>query len=327
MDLGQVLFEDTEIHDGVPPTSVNIISYEVLAETGEDRLIFDLVDSPPSHANALRRTLLVDIPSIAIDYVSIDKNTGVMPDEVLAHRLGLIPLNIDAAAFGYPQEEIAPETLDDPSTTLLFGLHVIGGEGPEPNLVMVDASFESRLPPSFTGASGVVWSSHLVWLPFEGQNELEGIRPLHPNIEITRLNPGQRIEVYCRAIKGTALTHAKFSMVGSAFYRLLPAIVVDPKLTAEKKELLKSVCHCDVFEIEESGELLMNPRNCTTCRECVRHRRLIPHVRLGKVPNHYEFTVESIGVKPAPQLVKEALQILRERAGQMSQAVADAISG
>jgi DNA-directed RNA polymerase I and III subunit RPAC1 len=196
MELGPLAFQDTEIHDPVPPTTVSVISYEVLSPTGEDRLVFDLVDSPTSYANALRRTLLVDLPSMAIDFVSIDKNTGVMPDEVLAHRLGLIPLAVDANTFNYVEAEITPDTPDDPLSTLVFGLHVVGGDGPSPDLTGVDSTWESELPPYYTGPSGVVWSSYLVWMRLNGQGHLDPIRPLHDNIEITRLNPGERIEVY-----------------------------------------------------------------------------------------------------------------------------------
>lgn len=46
-------------------------------------------------ANALRRTMMADIPTLAIETVWIEKNTSVLPDEFLAHRLGCIPLDSD----------------------------------------------------------------------------------------------------------------------------------------------------------------------------------------------------------------------------------------
>ena len=57
-----------------------------------DILVFRLTDITISLANALRRIMLSDIPNIAIDDVIIHKNTTVMCDEIIAHRLGLIPL-------------------------------------------------------------------------------------------------------------------------------------------------------------------------------------------------------------------------------------------
>lgn len=43
-------------------------------------------------ANALRRVLLEDVRAVAIDSVEIFENDTVFPDELIAHRLGLIPL-------------------------------------------------------------------------------------------------------------------------------------------------------------------------------------------------------------------------------------------
>lgn len=58
----------------------------------EDQILFQISDTDASFANALRRVIISDIPTMAIDLVEFDDNTSVLSDEFLAHRLGLIPL-------------------------------------------------------------------------------------------------------------------------------------------------------------------------------------------------------------------------------------------
>ena len=53
---------------------------------------FSLIGLDASIANAFRRILLAEIPTLAIETVYITNNTSVVQDEVLASRLGLIPL-------------------------------------------------------------------------------------------------------------------------------------------------------------------------------------------------------------------------------------------
>ena len=47
-----------------------------------------------SLANALRRSVL-EVPVLAVDEVEIFKNDSALYDEVLAHRIGLIPLKTE----------------------------------------------------------------------------------------------------------------------------------------------------------------------------------------------------------------------------------------
>ena len=47
---------------------------------------------PLSFSNALRRIMISEVPTYAIEYVYIYENTSSMYDELLAHRLGLIPI-------------------------------------------------------------------------------------------------------------------------------------------------------------------------------------------------------------------------------------------
>lgn len=52
-------------------------------------------------ANALRRIMIAEVPTMAIEKVFVTNNTSVIPDEVLVHRMGLIPIQVDASLFEY----------------------------------------------------------------------------------------------------------------------------------------------------------------------------------------------------------------------------------
>lgn len=47
--------------------------------------------------------MIAEIPTIAIEKVTMWQNTSIIPDENLAHRIGLIPLNIDPRKLEYHQ--------------------------------------------------------------------------------------------------------------------------------------------------------------------------------------------------------------------------------
>lgn len=61
-------------------------------ESTPEYIKFMLSETTVSYANALRRILISEVPTVAIDLVEIERNNTVLPDEVLAHRLGLIPI-------------------------------------------------------------------------------------------------------------------------------------------------------------------------------------------------------------------------------------------
>lgn len=65
---------------------------------------FDIIGVDPSIPNALRRILISEVPTMAFDKVFLFNNTSIIQDEVLAHRLGLIPLKADPRMFEFRQD-------------------------------------------------------------------------------------------------------------------------------------------------------------------------------------------------------------------------------
>ncbi|OAA67171.1 RNA polymerase 2 subunit 3 [Niveomyces insectorum RCEF 264] len=64
-----------------------------ISQADVERVKFELTNVDLSFANAVRRIVLAEVPTIAIDIVEVEENTSVLADEFIAHRLGLVPLN------------------------------------------------------------------------------------------------------------------------------------------------------------------------------------------------------------------------------------------
>ena len=80
----------------------------------------DVIGVDASIANAIRRTLIADVPTICIENVYVWNNTSVIHDEVLAHRLGLVPLNVNPNIFELRER---PDRATD-RNTVVFKLNV-----------------------------------------------------------------------------------------------------------------------------------------------------------------------------------------------------------
>lgn len=91
-----------------------------IIELNEERIVFDIRGIDAAVANALRRILLAEVPTMAIETVYIENNTSIIQDEVLSHRLGLIPIDADPKFFEPYQEEDGPTDLN----TIVFNLKV-----------------------------------------------------------------------------------------------------------------------------------------------------------------------------------------------------------
>ena len=78
------------------------------------------------------------------------------------------------------------------------------------------------------------------------------MKPIHDDILIAKLRPGQEIEMEMIATKGIGKTHAKWSPVCTAWYKLLPDIKLGDIRGDEAREL-KKLCPMGVFDIEDLG--------------------------------------------------------------------------
>lgn len=265
--LGQSTIDNTQSIEhpdsgGKTLTEVFSFKFELIQES-EEELVIDIIGIEAPLANALRRIMISEVPTMAIEDVDLYQNTSVLPDEVLAHRLGLVPIRANPDLFKYKGPEDQPAA----DSSLLFKL----------------SAKCVRLPDGkIQGAS--VYSSNLIWNPLPGQEKMQ-VEVVHKDILLAKLGPGQEIEADLWCEKGIGATHTKWSPVCTASYRLLPEIELTRKLTAEESKLLKKKCPVNVFDIEDGKLFVKNLRNCTSCRECLRDEGL--GVRVSKVKDHF----------------------------------------
>jgi DNA-directed RNA polymerases I and III subunit RPAC1 len=73
-------------------------------------LEFDLIGVHASIANALRRIIICEVPTMAIEMVYYQNNTSIVADEILAQRLGLVPIKADARMFEFREGSADPPT-------------------------------------------------------------------------------------------------------------------------------------------------------------------------------------------------------------------------
>ncbi|CAH8310026.1 unnamed protein product [Eruca vesicaria subsp. sativa] len=314
---------------------VNVIH---LSEDGME-LEFDMIGIDAAIANAFRRILLAELPTMAFERVFIANNTSIVQDEVIAQRMGLVPIAADPKLFEFLSENDQPNE----KNTIVFKLHAkcAKGEGrkkvltnqliwlPNGSELVKESGDSNSKPKTYTSFSHSQSDS----FPELANNP---ITPSYPDILIAKLGPGHEIELEAHAVKGIGKTHAKWSPVATAWYRMLPEVILLREVEDEDAERLVKACPQKVFDIEDIGNgrkraTVARPRDCTLCRQCVREnygeemnkeeekeqkqeqKEWIENVALRRVKNHFIFKIESTGSLPPDILFTEAVKILEDK--------------
>jgi len=150
-----------------------------------NELSFIIKGATNHYVNSLRRNIL-EIPILAIDIVEFLKNDSALYDEVIAHRLGLVPLKTDKS-FTLPEEC----NCDGKGCIKCNAALKLSAKGP-----------------------GTVFSKDL---------KSKAVEIVYDDIPIVLLEKGQELELIATARVGKAIEHAKFSP-GLAWFRAYPII-------------------------------------------------------------------------------------------------------
>ncbi|KAL2082966.1 hypothetical protein ACEWY4_020739 [Coilia grayii] len=277
-----------------------------IVQMDENTMEFDMVGIDAAIANAFRRILLAEVPTMAVEKVFIYNNTSIIQDEILAHRLGLIPIKADPRLFEYRNAGDEEGTEID---TIQLQLKVKCTRNPR-------APKDSSDPRELY-LNHMVYSRDMKWVPIGNQADVfadASIGPVHGDILLAQLRPGQELDIVMHCVKGIGRDHAKFSPVATASYRLLPEITLLQPVEGEKAERLKRCFSPGVIELENRDgkqvAKVANSRLDTCSREVLRYDDLKNLVKLGRVRDHFIFSVESTGILPPDMLVSEAINVL-----------------
>jgi len=141
-----------------------------ILEKRDNAIRFILEGVDVAFANALRRTIIGEVPTFAVDEVEFYENDSALFDEIIAHRLALIPLTTPSDRF-----ELDALELDDYTVTLS-----LEAEGP-----------------------AIIYSGDL-------KSDDPDVKPVTPDIPIVKLAEGQRLVFNAYAKLGRGKDHAKW---------------------------------------------------------------------------------------------------------------------
>ncbi|MEM2131290.1 MAG: DNA-directed RNA polymerase subunit D [Candidatus Woesearchaeota archaeon] len=250
---------------------------EILKED-KNKLSFLLKDSNAAYANALRRIMLNEVPVMAIEEVEFKKNSSALYDEIIAHRLGLIPLTTDLESYELPQSEEDIKERKAKSTLTL----TLSVKGPK-----------------------TVYASDLV-------SSDPKVKPVYDKIPIVKLLKDQELELSAIAILGKGKDHAKFSGC-HVWYNYNPNLKINNKHKDLNK--FKEMFPPEIFNKKgEIDETLILEKNLVDAVANVNDE--IIHVDYND--KEFIFYIESWGQLSPKEILNQALKIFDEKLDELN---------
>ncbi|MEM5804365.1 MAG: DNA-directed RNA polymerase subunit D [Candidatus Aenigmatarchaeota archaeon] len=226
-------------------------------------------------ANSLRRIAMGEVPVLAIESVDFSSNDSVLYDEVLAHRLGMLPLKFDPKALNL-RADCKCEGKGCANCQIVM---VIDKKGP-----------------------GMVYAKDIK------SADPKVATPLYPETPIVELFEGQKLKLEATAILGFGRNHAKWS-AARAWYHGYPKITADGKLT-NPEEVVRS-CPKKALSISDGKASATDA--CDLCGECAKLAQPAGALRVEAEPDKFVFSLESISGLSAEDIVMAAADVLRKK--------------
>ncbi len=239
--------------------------------------VIKIEDTDVYFVNALRRIMLSKLPKLAIDDVIIYDNTSPLYDEIISHRLGLIPIPTDLRLMVF-RKDCKCKGKGCPSCTVRYTL-----------------SKEEE---------GAVLSGDL-------QPEHESFKIKEDKIPIVELFKGQRIILEVEAVLGTVEDHAKWQAILAPTYKMDASIEIDKKRMDEVKDFIKELPK-DLVELK-ANTLEMKDSTKLTVLESYVDKAKIDFITIKRDPTKLTFSFETDGSLSAKDALKESVNILTKK--------------
>lgn len=255
---------------------------EVIENNKTDNILtFILKDSSVAFANVLRKNIIAKVPTMAIEEVDFKKNSSVLYDEIIAHRLGLLPLTTDLKSYVLP-EKCKCKGAGCARCQLKLTLNV-------------------KTP-------GIIEASKI-------KSQDPKIKPVYPETPIVKLLDGQALQFEATAILGKGEQHSKWSP-GHAYYKHVPILTI--KKNPKDAEAIVKSCPQKIFELDKNNNLKINKERVMLCHACEACADVSNGaVELGREENSFIFTVESWGQISCREMVIQAIDVLIEELNEL----------
>ena len=195
-----------------------------ILEMKEDVIVFELSETDVSMANSLRRIMIAEVPTLSIDLVEFNDNTTVLKDEIIAHRLGLIPLRSldrDMSSWNYNFDCTCEDYCELCSCELFLDCDY--------NEMIKDLPAHQQ-DIAITITSRDLISSNPMVQPVHFSNEEDAQRSHDKGITLVKLGPGQRLRLRTFAKKGIGKEHAKWSPTCTVAMKFDPVVKLNEEM-------------------------------------------------------------------------------------------------
>ncbi|EZG67819.1 putative DNA-directed RNA polymerase II, partial [Gregarina niphandrodes] len=263
---------------------------------------------------------IAEVPTMAIDLVSIEENSGVLQDEMLAHRLGLLPID-STNIRKYVNKSECKCSDACAKCSAKYSLNIQCPQDRNFTVTHFDVLSHNQSPP-------------LVPKPEDGG----------AGLIIAKLTQNQSIKAELLAFKGIGKIHTKWSPCATATFRYLPHITINQEMqrqvpTSVKKALVEN-CKKGLFrlvpvarssaddvkdgdfyvfgnETEAEYNLVVGDPSVFVFNkdheEVLSAHGYKDFVKIDHILDTFLFDVEGSGAMPALQILKMGLEVLIQK--------------